>query len=266
VTNYNYPKNQENNKHQMENVDTQKFYESKEQGPKPFGTIYFVRHGESEYKENLVDPDIEDDMTDKGKEQIRNTAEMIKAELEEGEKVFMMSSLRARAETSAKIMGETIGEEGHEIEWLEGGKNSVGNFKLLDKDGGDIHKKKDNLDEYLSDMQKIWDRFEKEPDYYLKYRAKTVEKSHTEDIDKYKKKIEVFLRRIAEIARKREGSNEKMIVATHGEWLDSVLELYLDHTIETYDDSSSNGECIKMEIFQDEIKFYFRDKEVVVDV
>ena len=250
----------------MENLETKQFFESKEKEPKLFGTIYIVRHGDSEYKEELVDPEIEHDLTDKGEEQIRRISEMINDELEEGEKVYIMNSPRARTTSTAKIMGETIGEEGHEIEWLEGGKNSVGNFKLLDKDGNDIHKKKDKVGEYLSDMRKIWDRFEEEPDYYLKYRAKTVEKSHTEDIDKYKKKIEVFLRRIAEIARKRDENNEKMIIATHGEWLDSVLEIYLDHVIETEEDQSSNGECIKMEIYQDEIKFSFRDQTVTIDL
>ena len=236
-----------------------------EKEPVPFATIFIVRHGDTEYKEERVDPDTENDLTDVGTIQIRELAERIDAEIGDGDTVYIMSSPRARTESTARILKETIGELGHNVVALEGGKTSLRNFKLVDEEGRDIYTKKHDKEEYLSDMEKIFERLEQESDYYLKYRAGTVEHSHTQNLEEYKKKIQTFLRRIIEISRERSRDNEKLILTTHGEWLDSVLELYLSRKIEKLEDSASKGEAIKMEVFSDKLKFYFRGQEAVVE-
>lgn len=238
---------------------------SPEKEPTPSATIFIVRHGDTEYKEELVDPEIEDDLTDAGKSQIQNLGEKINAEIKTGEEVYTMASPRTRASNTADIIGKTLERLGHNVTELKGGKTSLRNFKLLDSEGADIYEKKNSKEKYAADMEIIFERLKQESDYYLKYRAGTAERPHTQPLEEYKKKIGTFLRRIVEIARKRGRDNEKLILATHGEWLDSVLELYMSHKIEKLEDSVGKGELIKMEILPDKLKFYFRGQEVAVN-
>lgn len=248
----------------FENIPT---IESKEKEPLPLTTIYVVRHGDTEYKEELVDPETKNDLTDIGEKQIQNLAEEISVATSEKDKFYIMSSPRIRAENTAEVIKKVIAKNGHEVVQLKGGKNSLRNFNLLDNEKTNIYKKKrGQQDEYLADMKKVFGRLEKEDDYYLKYRAGTVEHSHTQNLEEYKKKIKTFIIRITEIARKRGENNEKLILSTHGEWLDSILEIYFSKQIEKLEDSAEKGESIKIEILPSKLKFYFRREQVVIDM
>lgn len=239
--------------------------ESAEKEPTPFATVFIVRHGDTQYKEEFFDPELEDDLTDKGKTQIQELAEKINAEIEEGDRVYIMKSQRTRAQNSAKIIEERLTQQGHEVVELGDGRASLSNIKILDKEKSDVYKKRQDKEQYLSDMAEVLDRLKQESDYYLKSRMGTLENPTTQDVDEYRKKVGTFLRRIIEVARQRDGENEKLVLVTHGEWLDTVLELYLSHKIEKTEHSADKGEAIKMEILPDSLKFYFRQQEVVVD-
>ncbi|MDO8529130.1 MAG: phosphoglycerate mutase family protein [bacterium] len=238
---------------------------SPEKEPAPLATVFIVRHGDTEYKEELVNPEIKNDLTDIGESQIQELGGKINAKIKAGETVYIMSSPRTRASNTARILGEAIKQSGRDVIELKGGKTSLRNFKLLDSKEMDIYEKKNNKEEYLADMERIFERLEQERDYYFKYRAGKVKQSHTQPLEEYKKKIGTFLRRIVEIARKRGRDNEKLILTTHGEWLDSVLELYMSHKIEKLEDSAGKGELIKLEILPNKLKFYFRGQEVLID-
>ncbi len=249
----------------MNNPEELPHIESKEEEPKPSATVFMVRHGETEYDEEFSDPNVEEDLTDTGKEQIQEFAEEVNNEIDDGEKVYIMKSQRTRAKTSADIITETLEEKGHEATTLGGGRPSLNNVKMLDKGGADIYKKKGEGEQYLADMEDVYERLQQESDYYIKSRKGAVENPVTQNMDEYRGKVKTFVRRIIEIARQRDGDNDKLVLATHGEWLDSILEQYLSKSIETTEDSASKGEFIKMEILSDKLKFYFRGQEVEVN-
>jgi broad specificity phosphatase PhoE len=239
--------------------------ESREHEPTPVATLYFVRHGDTQYKEEFTDPQVENDLTDKGKEQIRATAEQIQAELNPEDKVYMMVSPRTRAKSSAEIISENLQQKGHEVVPLEGGKLSLSNIKILDTEGRDIYKKKDDKDQYLTDMAAVLERLKQESDYYIKSRLGSLENPVTGDVVEYRNKVKTFLRRLIEIARQRGGSDEKLVLVTHGEWLDTLLEIYFDQKIEKVEDSAGKGEFITLEILPGTLKFKYNDREVSID-
>ncbi|MEO8065879.1 MAG: histidine phosphatase family protein [Candidatus Doudnabacteria bacterium] len=86
------------------------FIESKEQ-PERFNelTIDFIRHGESKYTDSSPD------LTDKGVEQIKKSADELKAIISPEEKVVIWNSPAARARDSAKIIRNALEEQGVSI-------------------------------------------------------------------------------------------------------------------------------------------------------
>ncbi len=240
--------------------------ESTEKEPVPFATIFIVRHGDTEYKEEFSDPGSENDLTEKGKMQIQDLAERINNEIQEQDKVYIMMSPRVRAQNSAQIIEDALNQHGHEVIRLGGGRQSLSNVEMLDKEKTNIYKKQGDKEKYLSDMTEVLGRLKQESDYYLKSRMGTLENPTTQDIQEYRGKVETFLKRIIEIARQRKGGNEKLALITHGEWLDTVLELYLAHSIRENKDLTEKGEAIKVEVLADKLKFYFRNQEVVVNI
>jgi len=239
--------------------------ESREKEPTPFATVFIVRHGDTQYKEEFSDPNVEEDLTDKGKGQIQALAERINDEVNLDEKVYVMMSPRIRAKNSTEILEDSLIQKGHKVVKLGGGRPSLSNIKILDKAGADVYKKHEDKEQYLADMAEVLERLKQEGDYYLKSRAGTLENPITENIGEYRNKVKTFSRRIIEIARQRAGDNEKLVLVTHGEWLDTILELYLGHKIKKVEHSADRGEAIKVEILADKLKFNFRGQIIEVE-
>ncbi len=237
---------------------------NKEQMEKPPHATFFIsRHGDTEYNEEFVDPETQEDLTDLGKEQIKNLAHDIESQIREGEKVYVMQSPRVRAQKSAQILENELKDSGHEVEILGGGRSSLSNVKMLDEEGRHIRYEHGEKERYLSAMAKILKRIKGESDYYFKSRRGEVENPIT-DIEKIKGRVSTMLRRLIEVARKRKGDNEKLILATHGEWLDTILELYFGKEILTAEDQADKGEMIKLEVHDDHLTFSFRGEEVII--
>jgi len=249
----------------MKSPDQGPRVESRENEPDPVATFYFVRHGDTLYKEEFTDPQTENDLTEKGEEQIREVAEKIQGKIKPQDKVYMMASPRTRAKNTSEILKEDLQRQGHEILPLGGGKISLSNVKLLDPSGKDIYRKKDDKEQYLSDMADVMKRLEQEGDYYIKSRLGTLENPTTEDVTAYRNKVNTFLRRMVEIARRRGGDDEKLVVATHGEWLDSLLEKYFGKRIEKPEDSVPKGGIIELKVLHDKLIFSYLDQEITVE-
>lgn len=249
----------------MSNIEQSEHIESREKEPTPVATVFIVRHGDTQYKEEFTDPQTENDLTEKGEAQIRTTIERIQTEIKPEDKVYLMVSPRTRAISSAKIIRESLVQGGHEVLALEGGKVSLSNIKILDEKGKDIYKKKDDKEQYLADMGVVLERLKQESDYYIKSRLGTLENPVTQDVDEYRRKVRTFFRRMIEIARQRDAGNEKLVLVTHGELLDTLLEVYFGQKIEKVEDSAGKGEAIKMEILSNSLKLKFHDREVTIE-
>lgn len=273
----------------LEKLDSEA-HESKEKIPTPYATVYLVRHGATPYGEERKSPEVvEYDLTEEGTESLRNLARRINDEIEPGDKVYMMSSPRVRAENSAEVLTYTLEESGHTVEYLEGAKNSTRNWKLYrdEEDKNNKQERRDIYDRrgdgrdvdteaaYKADIDVAFGQvLEAGPELYLEW-LRGAEIPFAENAEDYKKKIKVFLRRLAEIARMRAqkaeekngiAPNEKVIITTHGEWLDSMLKIFFNKEITSLQDGVQKGEAAKMQVYPDSVKFSYGGEEVVFDM
>ncbi len=274
----------------MEKFESPNLHESKEKLPQPYATVYLVRHGRTPYGEERNSPEVVTyDLTEEGAESLRTVARQINNEIEPNDNVYVISSPRVRAENSADVLTQELEVLGHNVESLEGAKNSVRNWKLYrDKeDKENTQERRDIYDRrgdgsnpeaeaaYKKDIDVAFGQvLEAGPNLYLEW-LKDEKIPFAENAEEYKKKIRVFLRRLAEIARKRakesianKGSapNEKVIITTHGEWLDSMLKVFFNKDIASLRDGVQRGEAAKMEVFPDSVRFSYKGEEVMFDM
>ncbi|MBI4087066.1 histidine phosphatase family protein [Candidatus Kaiserbacteria bacterium] len=264
-------------------------HESREHAPAIYATVYLVRHGTTNYGEERGSPEVvEHDLTEEGVKSLQRLAEQINDEIEPNDAVYVMSSPRVRAENSAQVLTEALEAKGHTVEYLKGAKNSTRNWKLYrdEEDKTDKNERRDIYDRrgdgtdaeieaaYKRDMDAAFGQvLEAGPDLYLGW-LRGEEIPFAENSEEYKKKIKVFLLRLADIARKRgeaaldergAAPNEKVIITTHGEWLDSALKIFFNKEITSLADGVQKGEALKMEIFPDSVRFTFHDETIVLD-
>ena len=237
--------------------------EQKETEPKPFATFFIVRHGDTMYNEEFKDKNSEFDLTETGIKQIKDLASQIEKETEPHETIWVIRSPRVRAKSTVEILEKQLKETGHNVVGLGGGRPSLSNVKIYNQEGKNIYKEKDEQ-KYLSDMEKVLERVSKETDYYVKSRKGSLENPITESIEDYKKKVKTLLAGLIKFVHKRQGNNEKIILVTHSEWLDTLLENYFGKKIEKEVDSAPTGGLIELKILQDKLIFSFANEKIIV--
>lgn len=241
--------------------------ESQERESKPLATIYVVRHGESIYREQEENPETEIDLTETGVKQVEALAERIRDKLTAGEKVYIMKSPRVRAQNTAKILEGALSAADHEIVELGGARPSLDKLNDVDEQGQGVKYKKGEKEKYLAEIAEILKRKRKIQHYYRKLRGGEVEANNlvSEPIEGYREKVSTVLRRLIEIARKAGGDNKKLILATHSEWLDTILEQYFGKKIDGNEVQASPASEIELQIFSDKIVLNYKGEIVVVN-
>jgi len=247
------------------NLDIQasKNIESGEKEPEPLATIFIVRHGESLSKEQLDNPEVENDLTEDGVRQVQSLAARINSRLKGGEKVYVMKSPRVRAQNTAKLLKDELSQANHKVAELGKGRSSLDKIKDINSQGEEVLYVDGAKEKYLSEIAEIVAR--KNPDYYTELRAGKTENLVSEPIDKYREKVTSVIKRLVEIARKKAGENEILILSTHGEWLDTVLEQYFSKKI-TKETQVKPASEIELQVFQDKIVFIYGDEKAEVNV
>lgn len=218
----------------MENIE-KKSREQNEKFPDHI-KVFRVRHGETEYKEQLRGNvgEEEFDLTYGGMEQVEAAAARIAARLNNGNDIVcVVSSPRKRARDSARIMREYFRAHGFTV-WAD--PKNVGRevqprvraSDFLDESGRPLVPGEDDYVEAVKEIREILLKMKPEDvSAEVFYYTQLHDFPRGETYDKVRARVAVQMRKLQRVARLMQPKTEKRIVVVqveHGETMDSMLK------------------------------------------
>lgn len=221
----------------------------------PEGRIFLFRHGDTEYQEEFPeDPSVQksDDLTRTGRKQVRMLGTKISEKTQENETVNIIASPRVRAQNTADIVQKELPVDEDNFREFDTLSDYVRNAKFLDEEGNEIKYSQDRKER--EKMKEII-----EPLY--KQDPEKLQKEHVED-DFIEPNLKELLRRLVDIARHRSATDEKMLISSHGEVLDILLQEFF--SLEESEDgiASDYADLITIEVYDDSVVLKYKDKSV----
>ncbi|MEK7478480.1 MAG: histidine phosphatase family protein [Patescibacteria group bacterium] len=228
-----------------------------EKEPKLISTIFFIRHGASEYKEytNVSNEELERDLLPKGEDQIKETASLVSSKINKDFPVRIITSGRVRAKQSADILKEGLIASG--ISVIPDKIHETKSFESTRFYGNSAEIFADLNNRYGKELENLW------------VNGKLTEDKVESFKDVTSRVKEAFIKSIRIFRKNNQGGHRdlsQIVLVSHGEVIDA---LFFGFGIGSFNDPErklKNGGIVEIEIFTNNVVIKYDNKNYTLEI
>ena len=228
-----------------------------EKDPSLISTIFFVRHGATEYKEytDTSGEKVEKDLLPKGEDQIKETAGILSKRIDKDFPVRIITSGRVRTKQSADIIKESLNADG--ISMFPDKIPETRSFEATRLYGDPVEVFLDLNEKYGGELNDLW-------------RDGRLPRDKIESMNDVMFRVKDSFLKVVDIIRKNNQIGHRdlsqTILVSHGEIINALM---VSFDLEKFNDGERvlrNGGVVEIQIFENRVIIKYEDENYTLDI